>query len=87
MSKLQQLLDEKFPDSEISHIQRQAFTEGYNEGVASLREANDANPFDTTKVLRECRKMIEEGYSLGALKLYKDTMGCSLTDAKAILNL
>jgi hypothetical protein len=38
MSKLQQLLDEKFPvthqmdhtDEEINKIQRQAFTEGYN---------------------------------------------------------
>jgi hypothetical protein len=34
MSKLEQLLDEKFPESEISHIQRQAFAEGYKAAKA-----------------------------------------------------
>ena len=94
MSKLQQLLDEKWPlennqseSDRLYKMKRQAFTEGYNEGVASLREANDANPYDTTKVLNECHKMISEGKSLNALRLYKETMGCSISDAKAILNL
>jgi len=40
MNKLQQLLNEKYPDvTEISHIQRQAFTEGYN--AAKAEEKSD----------------------------------------------
>jgi ribosomal protein L7/L12 len=95
MPKLQELLDEKWPLRETDQQDsfwkksalRDAFAQGYNAGVSSLREANDANPYDTSKVLVECRKMISEGKSLNALRLYKETMGCSLTDAKAILNL
>jgi hypothetical protein len=30
MSNLERLLDERYPETEISHIQRQAFIEGYN---------------------------------------------------------
>lgn len=30
MSNLQQLLNERYPDSEISHIERKAFEEGWN---------------------------------------------------------
>jgi hypothetical protein len=29
MSRLEELLDERYPESEISHIQRAAFAEGY----------------------------------------------------------
>lgn len=52
MSKLQQLLDKKFPitrqmdhtDEEINKIQRSAFTEGYNaamDEIKSHREMSD----------------------------------------------
>lgn len=30
MSNLEKLLDERYPETEISHIQRQAFMDGYN---------------------------------------------------------
>jgi len=40
MNKLQQLLNEKYPDvTEISHIQRQAFTEGYNAAKDEAKQA------------------------------------------------
>lgn len=80
MKNLQELLADKYPmETEISHIQREAFTAGYH--------AATEPEYDCPKVLAECRKMISEGRSLSAIRLYKDTMGCSLTDAKAILNL
>lgn len=41
MSNLQQLLEEKYPDSEISHIQRKAFEEGRRYILYVLRDVID----------------------------------------------
>lgn len=38
MSNLEQLLKDKYPDSEISDIQRAAFLEGYTQGLESAIE-------------------------------------------------
>lgn len=33
MNNLEQLLQDKYPDSEVSEIQRKAFIEGYTQGL------------------------------------------------------
>ena len=65
-----------------------AFIEGYNARVAEEATPAPNNPeYDLKKVLDECRKLIAEGRPIAAIRLYKDTMGGSITEAKAILNL
>lgn len=93
-NKLQQLLDEKWPlennlseSDRLYKIQRNAFSEGYNAGKEEEKAVIGNEIYDTKLVRSECRKMIADGNPLSALRLYKTTMGGSLNDAKAILNL
>lgn len=95
MSHLQKLLDERWPIREDATMAdkltldsfRMIFTEGYNARVAQEATPDPKKPeYDLAKVLKECRKLISEGKSLTAVRLYKDTMGGSITEAKAILN-
>jgi len=43
MTNLQQLLEEKYPNSEISEIQRKAFEEGWNHALTVLHEKAENN--------------------------------------------
>lgn len=95
-SLLQKLLDEKWPlHQDLSNVDRgtlemfrQHFTEGYNARISEENTLSPGNPeYDLKKVLAECKKLISEDRPIGAILLYKQTMGTSLTEAKAILNL
>lgn len=96
MNKLTQLLDESYPlngdvpskDKTILQLLRNAFTEGYNARIAEENTPAPGDPkYDLKKVLEECRKLIVDGRPIADLRLYKETMGSSLTEAKAVLNL
>lgn len=103
MDKLKQPLDEKmdniilgiqregsgaFTYSEIKEVAHKAFSEGYNTRIVEENTPAPGNPkYDLKKVLEECRKLIVDGRPIAALRLYKETMGSSLTEAKAVLNL
>ena len=93
MSKLQELLDERWPISEDTTMAdkltlgsfRMIFTEGYNAAMEEVSPEKE-NP-DHHELLKKCGNLIVQGLSLTALKLYKDKTGCSISQAKAILNL
>lgn len=42
MTNLQQLLEEKYPNSEISEIQRRAFLDGWNAAISERLKPQDA---------------------------------------------
>lgn len=97
MDNLTQLLDERWPlngatDKEDAFWKksalRDAFKEGYNARIAEEKKmADNIQEYDLKKVLDECRKMIQNGNPLNALRLYKVTTGSSISEAKLILNL
>lgn len=99
MDNLQKLLDQKFPLPEgmsseghrLFTVWREIFTEGYKAGYADRsHEAALLIPtpgYNRKDVLEECKRLITAGNSVAALKLYKEASGCSLTQAKNILNL
>lgn len=68
MNSLQQLLDEKFP-----------ITKETTEEVIFISPTGATH--DRNLLLDQCRKMIKDGLKLSAVKLYKETTGCSLLQA------
>jgi hypothetical protein len=42
---------------------------------------------ERTALLEECNRLIKSGLSINALKKYKEETGCSLTEAKQVLNI
>lgn len=85
MSKLQELLDKKFPltvnssdaDRRLYEVWRDIFTEGYNarkEEETPILEGRDV-------ILKQCRDYYKHGMSIGAVKHYMESTGCDLQTA------
>lgn len=99
MSKLQELLDRKFPMPEgmsteghrLFTVWREIMAEGYAAGYADKayeRALTIPTPgYNREDVLKKCKDLISSGNPLSALRLYKTATGYSLTECKNILNL
>lgn len=70
MSNLERLLNERYPETEISHIQRQAFIEGYN----ACKEAgeNPVKEYENTLFFSVANEADENGMVPADLKLEGD---------------
>lgn len=99
MSKLQELLDKKFPMPEgmsseghrLLTVWRDIMAEGYAAGYADKTDEEALKiptpGYNKEEILKRCKDLIASGNSLGALRMYKTATGCSLTECKNILNL
>lgn len=77
MNNLQQISKDRYPDSEISEIQRKAFEEGYE--AAKQEEKPQIEGIDA--ILSTCADYYSRGMSINAIKHYRDNTGCDLQTA------
>lgn len=99
MSKLQELLDKKFPMPEgmssegyrLFTVWRDIMVEGYAAGYTDRAEEHmltiPTPGYNREDVLQKCKDLIAAGNSLDALRMYKNATGYSLTQCKNILNI
>lgn len=99
MSKLQELLNKKFPMPEgmssegqrLFTVWRDIMAEGYAAGYADKADEKALSiptpGYNREEVFKKCKEFIADGNSLGALRLFKTATGYSLTECKNLLNL
>lgn len=98
-SKLEQLLDAKFPITDqtsedgkrLYEVWRDIFTEGYNARIAEEKEERGLSlptpGYNREEIWCSCNKLIKNGLRVEAIELYKKATGCSVQMAKHLLNL
>ena len=87
MTNLEQLLKDKYPDSEISDIQRRAFIEGYNAAKEEYAKPVANQNVNMEVLLGNCAAMIKAGHKSDAIMTYKRATGASISETANILGI